>query len=74
MVQSVFVVHSFVPPSPLLPPGAAQRPAVHTVPRSQSAVLTHVFSQPLLVHIEPLAQLALPVQGTVAGGATVLQP
>ena len=74
-VQSVFVVHSLAPPSPLVvPPGAVQRPALQTVPRSQSAVLPQTFSQPAAVHIEPLAQLELPVQGRGVGGVTLLQP
>ncbi len=72
-VQSVFVVHSVTPPSEL-PPGATQRPAVQTVPRSQSDELPQTFAQVPLEHIEPLAQLELPVQGTGVGGATLLQP
>ena len=68
------VEHSLTPPSELPPPGAMQRPSLQTVPRSQSVELWQVFTHPPLVHSEPLEQLALPVQGGVAGAGTLLHP
>ena len=54
--------------------GAAQLPALHSVPRGHSELDVQVSSQPLVVHTDPLAQSLSLEQDTAAGGATAEQP
>jgi hypothetical protein len=70
--QSLLVVHSFFAPGSAV--GAAQSPALHTSPLAQGAPSEQVVVQPLAVQTEPGPQLEVPVQGFLAGGATLEQP
>jgi hypothetical protein len=70
--QSVFVVHSFVPPGVV--PGAVHEPDLQTVPFGHAASLAHCCAQPFVVHTDPLGQLAFPVHDCVVGAGTFEQP
>ncbi len=71
-LQSVFVVHSFVPPGVV--PGAVHVPDLQTVPFGHDASLAHCCAQPFVVQTDPLGQLELPVHDCVVGAGTFEHP
>jgi hypothetical protein len=70
--QSLLVVHSFFVPGSLL--GAAQSPLLQTSPFGQLVSDVQTVAQPVEVHCEPGAQLALPVHAWWSGVETPEHP